>query len=44
MMNVALLALVATTTAAILAPASPRPLIRAPARRLAAPALAAAAA
>ena len=43
MMNVALLALVATTTAALVAPTSPRPLIRAPARRLAAPALAAAA-
>ena len=38
-----LLALVATTTAALVAPTSPRPLIRAPARRLAAPALAAAA-
>ena len=43
MMNVALLCLVATTTAALVAPTSPRPLIRAPARRLAAPALAAAA-
>ena len=42
-MKSTLLCLLATTTAALVAPTSPHPLIRAPARRLAAPALAAAA-